>query len=419
MTKSLEGLRQLYAHLLIKIGVNLQPGQGLSLACEPIHRVFAHEIVVAAYQAGAKHVDINWIDTVISKARFQHASAAAQSFFPQFEVAKRRQFVDEKWATLRISGEEFPDIFANVDPTIMRRAQELRFKNTAFFANAQMADAFQWCVCAAPTPNWAQKLFPDLPQDQAVDRLWHTILQSVRVGETDPVAAWQAHDRRLIGIANVLMARRVRELHFVDTVLAEDNLPRTDLKVGLVESPIWVAASAVTPEGIRFLPNMPTEEVFTTPHRLRTNGHVRLSKPAIIGGREVRNAYFEFVDGVVVAHRASHGQQVLDEMLAINGARRLGEVALVDVRSPINQTGILFYDGLFDENAVCHIAFGKAYPTALQNGTSMSAEALESAGANNSDTHEDVMIGTDTMNVAGTCADGTAIDVMRDGKFVL
>ena len=419
MAHSLAETIQIYAELIIKIGVNLQVGQGLSLTCEPIHRKFAQALVVAAYKAGAKHVDIVWHDTLMVKARFQNASADAAEYYPGFDVARRRQIVEEGWATLRVSGEECPGLFDDVDPALVRRAQEIRFKNTSFFADAQMADLFPWCVVAAPTPNWALKLFPDLPVDKAIERLWWTILRAVRADMPDPIAAWRQHDVTLIAVANTLMSKRVTELHFLDSVPDADGLPSTDLRVGLVADPVWVAASAVTPSGIRFLPNMPTEEVFTTPHRLQTSGYVRLSKPAIISGREVRDGYFRFENGAVVEHRAGHNQDALDQLMAHTGARHLGEVALVDVRSPINQTGILFYDGLFDENAVCHIAFGRSYPTAVRGGVAMSPDQLMALGANNSDTHEDLMIGTKTMQVDGLCADGTHINIMQDGQFVL
>jgi aminopeptidase len=210
----------------------------------------------------------------------------------------------------------------------------------------------------------------------------------------------------------------VRAVRFVDEALADDGMPATDLTVGLTDAPNWVAASAATPKGVRFLPNMPTEEVFTTPHRLRVNGYARTSKPGFPLEREIRDAYFKFVDGEVVDFSAKVGQDTLQQFFEIKGAKYLGEIALVDVRSPINQSGLTFYDTLFDENAVCHMAFGTAYPTGVTGAEAMSEDEQLAYGINKSDAHEDLMIGTPTMRVTGLCANGREVAVMREGRFV-
>jgi len=300
----------------------------------------------------------------------------------------------------------------------MRKSRVARSKQLGFYMKAMMANQVQWCVAAVPTPAWAHKVFPALPADEALARLWDMVLMTVRADQPDPIAAWQQHDKNLHHIIELMAQHQVRGVHFFDPTLV-DGKPSTDLTVGLTDAPQWVAASSVSQNGVRFLPNMPTEEIFTTPHNARVDGYVRTSKPGFPFEREIRNAYFKFENGIVTDYHAEVGQDVLAQLFEINGARQLGEVALVDVRSPINQSGLIFYDTLFDENAVCHIAFGRAYPEGIVGAHEMSEDALAAFGLNNSDAHEDLMIGTNTMYVTGLCDDGTTVPVMRDGQFVI
>ncbi len=215
------------------------------------------------------------------------------------------------------------------------------------------------------------------------------------------------------------MARHaVRAIRYHDPTPADDGKASTDLTVSLTDAPLWVGGSGFTPEGIEFMANMPTEEVFCTPHRMKAEGWVRTSKPIFPLSREVRDAYFRFEGGECVEARARIGEDVLKSFLEIRGARRLGEVSLVDVRSPVNQTGLVFFDTLFDENAVCHIAFGSAYSECVEGAENMSPEEREAYGLNDADTHEDFMIGTPTMDVDGVTQDGKTLAIMRAGQFV-
>ena len=408
-----------YARLLIKIGVNLQPGQPLRLTAELGHRDFVRVVAAEAYKAGALFVDVVWSDALTHKARYQHSAAEALDYAPEYTTARAREYLDRKYASLGLTGDEYPDAYEDVDPARMRRARMASHARISFYADAMMNDAVQWCVAGVPTPAWAMKVFPDLPADQAVEKLWAEIFRVVRLNEPDPIAAWQAHDARLTAIAKTLVSERVRAVRFFDLTLAEDGQPRTDLTVGLTRAPAWVAASSATPEGTRFLPNMPTEEIFSTPDARLTRGWMRTSKPVFVMGKEVRDAYVRFEDGSVVDFRAGQGEDALKQLFEIEGARRLGEVALVDIRSPINQSGLVFGDTLFDENAACHIAFGKAYPPGVAGGSEMSPEALAELGVNVARAHEDVMIGTDTMDVTGIREDGSSLPVMRAGRFVI
>ncbi len=414
----LQAMQAKYADLLIRAGVNLQHGQCLMISCEPSHRTFVQLLAEAAYRAGAKYVEAYINDTPIQKARVMLSDAQYLDYYPPFEVARRRMMIDENWARLVILGPEFPDIMNDVDPKIMQGLQKVRMQHTGFFLDATMANEIQWCIASIPTPEWARKIFPDVSIEQAVDKLWRAIFTLVRVDQADSVGAWRAHDAALMRVSNYLNAEKFAALHFVDSKQI-DGKPATDLYVGLTDAPHWVAASSVSTHGTRFFPNMPTEEIFTSPHSARTHGHVRLSKPAYLFGRELHDAYFRFEHGEVVEFRAAKGEDALAELMAMNGARRLGEVALVDVRSPVNQTGILFYESLFDENAASHIAFGRAYPEGMQGAGALSDEQQAAAGLNKSDAHEDLMIGCDTMDVFGVRADGSAVAIMRSGKFII
>ncbi len=414
----LSSLQQKYAELLIAIGVNLQPDQPLLVTAELAHADFVRSVVAMAYQAGARYVHVQWIDTPTDRARLLHSSEDNLDYVPDYEVNRFRQMTDERWARLALVGSEFPDGLADVPPERIRRTSVARRQKVRFYSDAMSANQIQWCVAAVPTAAWAEQIFPDLSPDEAVAELWTLLLQVCRIDQPDPVAAWQAHDATLTKVSDFMAANQVRSVRFVDAQTEADGLPRTDLTVGLTDSPAWVAASSQRPDGVRFLANIPTEEVFTTPHKMRVSGWVRTSKPAFPFERKVEDAYFRFEDGEIIDFSAVVGEDVLAEFFAIPGAKRLGEVSLVDDRSPINQAGIIFFETLFDENAVCHIAFGDAYPGGIEGGDEMEREKLDALGANVSDTHVDFMIGSSTMRVTGICADGSEVAIMEDGRFV-
>lgn len=415
MSESIVNMRG-YADLLIRTGVNLQPGQKLLVRAELGHAAFVREVVAAAYTAGAGYVHVEWMDAPTLAATLNHANVE-QLDYPAFEVARFRQLVDEGWARLSLVGDEFPEALAAVAPDALRAWTIKRARAVKFYTQAMMANQMQWCVAGVPTPAWAQQVFPDLSAPAAVDALWTAILRMTRADQPDPAAAWAALNRQLTGVAAFLQRNQVHTLHFFDPTPGADGRPATDLLVGLAERARWVGGAAVTLGGVWFQPNMPTEEVFTTPHNQRTHGYVRTSRPTFPMQREVRDAWFRFEAGEVVEYTAAVGQDVLDQFFAIDGAQRLGEVSLVDAGSPIFQSGLTFYEILFDENAACHIAFGEAYPECIEGGGALSREELAALGANFADTHVDFMIGAATMNVTGQCADGREVAIMRNGRF--
>lgn len=418
MTSTLDHQIERYADLLINSGVNLQPGQSLRIGAELEHAAFVRLVTAAAYRAGARYVHIDWNDAPTTKQRLLYSEQTDLNFLPHYEVVRHQEMVDEGWARLALTGDAYPDLYDDVDPMRIRQIAQVRAQKLKFYSQAQMSNELAWCVAGVPTRAWAQKVFPQLAPVEAESQLWATILRTCRVDQPDPVAAWQQQDRRLKQVVDFLAQHAVRAVRFLDKVAASDGKPRTDLTIGLTDAPHWLGGGAETTKGLPFFPNMPTEEIFTTPHNGRTTGWVRTSKPTFPLERRVENAYFRFAAGEVVDYHAETGQAVLEQFFAIPGARRLGEVALVDVRSPVNAVNTIFYDILFDENAASHIAFGEAYPEGMAGSAGMSEETLAAHGVNLADTHVDFMIGTPTMSLYGQCADGREIPLMVDGQFV-
>ena len=405
-----------YAELLIHSGVNLQPGQGLNISAEHAHAPLVRTVAAVAYQAGAKYVHVDWIDLLVQRAALQNR-AVDELDYPAYEVGRFRQMTDERWARLAFDGQEFPRALEDVDPAAIRNWGVKRLRATRFYRDAMMSNQMQWCVAAAPTAAWAQQIFPDLDADAAVEKLWATIFHLVRLDTADPVAAWAAHNRKLKNVAGFMHRHQVTAVRFVDPAPGPDGLPATDLTVGLAARARWMGGDSVTPDGVHFNPNMPTEEIFSAPHRARVDGYVRTSRPSFPMQRLVDDAWFRFADGKVVDFHARVGQDVIEQFLTIEGADRLGEVALVDSTSPVFQSGLLFHSILFDENAACHIAFGEAYPECVEDGDTLDRNELAALGVNQAETHVDFMIGTATMNVTGLCADGSEVAIMVDGKF--
>ncbi len=414
-----ETMRGAYATLLIQTGVNLQPGQSLRVRAELGHRAFAQQVIRAAYAAGAKFVQIDWIDPVSDHIRLQQAPEESLGYVPDYTVVRHQQMLDEQWAVLSLVGTEYPNLFDDVDPARMQKDRMGMSQRMQFWSSQVANSNVAWCVAAVPNLAWAAKVLPDLAPDQALAKLWETVFQVCRLTEPDPIQAWADHGNRLKETIALMDRLQVRSVRFFDPTPGPDGKPSTDLTVGLTDDPAWVGASSLTPQGVEFVPNIPTEEIFSTPHRERTQGWVRISKPAFPLDREVLGMAVRFEAGQVVAFSAESGQEALANFFEIPGARHLGEVALVDVRSPINRSGMLFYNILFDENAVCHIAFGRAYSAGVKGGEQMDKERLDALGVNNdSPVHLDVMIGTETMQVWGQCADGSDVLLMQDGQFV-
>ena len=426
MTHSVRDLEQ-YANLLIRLGVNLQPGQSLDIRTEPVHREFALALASAAYDAGAKFVAIEYSDMRLQSIRAGKSSEEELDHLPAYIEAIANERKDDKWAAISVVGEEDPSLPSQIDPNKLRILQTAEYRATMAWRSSMMEMKQQWNVAAMPTPAWAQKVFPDLCPEDALERFWEEIRRIIRLDADDPLSAWQTHLTNLAAARSTLQSKQVRALHFYDPAPGPDGQASTDLTIGLTDRPHWAggnsglgteadngSGASATPI---FLPNIPTEELFTTPHRLRVNGWTRTSRPSFPFRREVAEAWFRFENGMVVEFSAGDDQETYEQFFDVEGTRFLGEVALVDVSSPIFKSGLTYYNTLFDENAACHVAFGKAYPIGLEGGADLSEKELMDAGVNNSDLHLDVMIGTSTLDVTGQLSDGTEFAIMREGRY--
>lgn len=400
-----------YAHVILHVGAGLQPGQRLVLRATLDSADLVREVVRAAYAHGSPFVNVLWSDDAVTLARFESAPEGSFSEVPFGAAGAMEGMAARGDAVVSILGSD-PELLAGVDAGRVAESRAANQQAMAPFYRYIMSDGVAWTIAAVPTPGWAQRVFPDLPTEQAMGRLWEAVATAVRLIEEDPVAAWTAHVANLETLAGQLNDRRFDALRF--------TAPGTDLTVGLADGHVWKGGGSQAPDGTRFVANLPTEEVFTAPHAARVNGTVAASKPLAYNGRLIEGLRLTFEEGVAVHAEADRGQEVLDGLLATDdGARRLGEVALVSVDSPIHQSGVLFLETLFDENAAVHIALGRAYRFNVEGGPSMSDEQAAAAGLNDSLTHVDFMIGSEHMDVDGVAQDGSVTPIMRAGRFVL
>ncbi|MBX3001875.1 MAG: aminopeptidase [Caldilineaceae bacterium] len=415
---ALETQKKAYARLILEQGITVQPGQSLAIRAEIVHREFVRLLAEQAYTMGARYVDVTWSDLTVDRIRLTTGQPEHLAYSPDYPAQRGAEQLADGWAIISITGRENPDVFEGIDAAAMQQVQTAAMAKLKDWYTGVMANQIPWTVCAAPTPGWAAKLFPNLPADEAIQRLWAAILSATRADTEDPAAAWQAHIDKLQAVVDYLHKHRVHTLHFLDAEPGPDGEPRTQLTIGLTDRPRWITGSSQAGTGVTFSPNIPTEEAFSTPHRLRTEGWVRTSMPFFTLAQQIENAYFRFERGEVVEFHAERGQAVLEQFFSVPGTRYLGEIALVDVNSPIYQSGILFHDTLFDENAACHIAFGRAYPGGVEGNEAMSAEELAAFGVNDSPLHQDIMFGTPTLQLTGISADGSEVAIMHDGQYV-
>lgn len=405
---------QEYAHLLVETGLNLQSGQTVNLTsdvnCAPLARLCAQY----AYDRGAKDVIVDWRDDAMTRAYYLHADDELFDQVYPWMKPKWDELSRLEAPRLVILGSD-PEALAGVDPSRIVRAQRASSPVTRAYFDAMTANRFQWCIGAYATPAWAKKVFPDLPEGEAVAALWEKIFAAVRVtGDGTAPEKWAAHTAAQSRMVEALNSYAFVSLHY-------QNSLGTDFTVGLPENHYWAggAEECRSLPGVEFVANMPTEEVFTLPHRDKAEGRVYAAMPLVLNGNLVDKFWLEFKGGKIVDLHAEVGEEYLREAIALDdGASHLGEVALVPYHSPIRDTGILFYETLFDENAACHLAFGDAYPC-ISGAEGKSKEELLALGANDSNTHVDFMVGTADLSITGLTHDGREIAVFRDGDFAL
>ena len=400
-----------YAHLLVEVGMNLQPGQTPRIAapveCAPLARL----CVEAAYDCGAREVVMEWKDDFVTRQTYLKAEEATFSEFPSYSKAKLDWLLERKCPALSIIGSD-PEMLKGVDPARIRTAQIAAGEPSRPYFDAMTAGKFQWSIGAHPTRAWAEKVFPGKKGEEAVDALWEAIFSVCRItGDGRAVERWKAHVA-----ATAARCAKLNELNFKS--LRYTNAKGTDLTIELPEHHVWMGGSEATPEGVEFVANMPTEEIFTAPQWDGVNGRVYAALPLALSGNLVKEFRMDFKDGKIVDVHAEEGEQYLRDSISLDeGSSYLGEVALVPYDSPINNTGILFYNTLFDENASCHLAFGSAYPNCVKGGEELSGEDQKKAGLNQSMNHVDFMIGTADLSIVGTTHDGEEVPVFVNGNF--
>lgn len=401
-----------YARLLVKIGINIQPNQTLVISSPVDCADFARLITETAYEEGAREVVLNWNDDIVSKLRYLYAPDEVFDQFPEWRKQFYLSYAEQGAAFLSISASD-PELMKDVDPGRIARAKKTASIELKEHSDNLMNNRNVWCVASVPTPSWAAKVFPGIPQDQAVEKLWNAILTSVRADGQDPVEAWKIHKTSLKQKLDKLNDMQLQWIHI-------RNKLGTDLKIELPEDHIWLGGSDISEDGIEFIANMPTEEIFTSPARNGVNGRVVSSMPLNYNGSLIEDFSFTFKDGEIVDFSAKKGYDSLKHLIETDeGSRFLGEVALVPYDSPVSNLNILFYNTLFDENASCHLAIGKAYPVSLRGGESMTREELLDAGINDSLVHVDFMFGTPDLEIDGLTKDGQRAAIFRKGNFAL
>lgn len=398
-----------YADIIVRVGLGLQPGQRLMINAPLLSAPLVHAVAAIAYQNGSPLVDVNWRDELLELVRYQHAGRDTFTEFPVYRAEGAHKLVSEGGALLSITGEN-PDLLKDQDPELITTARKTALTHMKPVYDLLDRNGFNWAIASYPTDSWAGKVFPNLEPADRIEHLWKAIFQVCRMNETDPVAAWRAHIAELQARSEYLTQKQYHALAY--------RAPGTDLTIGLAERHIWIGGSSTSEQGIEFTPNLPTEEIFTLPHRERINGVVTASMPLSYAGKLIDGFCLTFKEGRVVHIQAESSEDILSQMIAIDeGMSSLGEVALVAQSSPVAKTGVLFYNTLLDENASSHIALGDGLNFCLQEGEKVSEKEYAARGGNSSLSHVDFMIGSAEMDIDGILPDGTRQAIMRSGEW--
>ena len=409
MLSDFNELLKKYARLIAETGVATEKGHTVVLQISVDQAPLARLITQEAYKLGAAEVIVQWTDDQIQREFLLHAATDRIENVPQSKIDQADEWLEKGASRISVVSAD-PDAFAGVDSHRVATYQAAAGKALMNLRKATQANKVSWTVVAAAGKQWAAKVFPDLPEEEQVDALWDQIFKTTRVYEEDPVLAWKKHDEKLAKKAEELNQEQFSALHY--------TAPGTDIIIGLPKNHLWEGAGSYNARGEKFMANMPTEEVFTAPDSHRVDGYISSTKPLSYAGTIISGMKFTFKDGKVVDFSAEQGEDVLAKLLDTDeGARRLGEVALVPDPSPISQSGIIFFNTLFDENASNHLALGSAYAFSVKGGTEMSDEELAEAGLNRSQTHVDFMVGSDKMDIDGIREDGSTVPIFRNGYW--
>ena len=396
-----------YADVVVQVGLNLRKGQILSIRAILEDAPFIRKVTESAYKAGAKYVDVMWNDEGSARTRFEYGNSEDITYLPDWIFNRFEEYMKDGNAELAVASTN-PDLYEGIDSDLLAKSRKARMQK--FEPLRKYENVANWCVVATAAPFWAKKVFPNIPVEEAQARLWDAIFKVCRINTPDPVAAWQEHTDKLVKYKDYLNSKRYTALHY--------TAPGTDLTVGLPEKQVWAGAQESFKNGITCTVNIPTEEVFTAPHKEKVDGYVKATLPLNLNGILIDDFTVTFENGRAAKVTAKKGGDDLRKLIETDeNASRLGEVALVPNSSPINQSGILFYNTLFDENASCHIALGNAYRTSIEGGADMTDEQFAAAGGNKSLVHTDFMIGSAEMNIDGITMDGTREPIMRNGEW--
>ncbi|MGL5381584.1 aminopeptidase [Clostridium sp.] len=399
-----------YAKLAVKTGVNVQKDQ-TTIINSPIECAeFARAIAEAAYEAGAKDVVVHYGDQKLQRIKLEHASLETLSYVPEWVAESYNSYARTGANVISISAAN-PDAFKGIPMEKIATMQKARQVALTEFYEYTMSNKIRWTIVSIPTEAWALKVFPNETPLDAMNKLWEVIFKVVRLDKEDPIEAWKQHNKNLREKLTFLNEKNFKTLHF-------KNNNGTDLTIELPKGHIWLGGSENCANGLEFNANMPTEEVFTLPKKDGVNGTVTSSKPLSYGGNLIDNFSLTFKDGKVVDFSAEKGEDVLKGLLDTDeSSKYLGEVALVPFDSPISNSNLIFFNTLFDENAACHLAFGKAYPICIEGGTEMSKEELEANNVNVSLTHEDFMIGTSDLEITGITYNNESVKIFESGNW--
>jgi aminopeptidase len=401
------------AKLAVRVGVNVQKNQVVIIRGTTETKELIREIAEEAYQAGARIVYVQWSDDYISRSSLRYQTVEDLETIPSWIVDQNKDFVDAGACFISVSS-PIPGLNKDVDPIKAQRQGIAAQKALSFFREHLMGNKVQWTIVAAPNPVWAKQVFPQLEENEAIEALWQAIFDASRVTlENDPIKAWEEHNHILSKHNQILNDYNFKHLHFKNSL-------GTDLIVELVANHVWAGGGEVAVNKAYFNPNIPTEESFTMPYKWGTRGKVVATKPLNYQGKLIEDFYLVFKDGKVVEHDAKKEKQALDNLLDTDqNSRYIGEIALISHDSPISNTNILFLNTLFDENASCHMALGRAYPMNVKNGVNTPIEELEKIGYNNSMVHADFMFGSEDMEIIGLTQDGKEVQVFKNGNFVI
>ncbi len=397
-----------YAKVIVRCGINVQKGQEVMVYADLDQPEFVQMVVEEAYKAKAKKVIVEWNYQPLGKVHVRYQSVTTMGTVPEWQKARRQHMVDVVPARIHLVSED-PDGLKGMNMAKMAKARQMSYPILKPYAD-QLEGKQQWCIAAVPGKAWAKKVFPGERTSVAMEKLWEAILSTSRVNE-DPIQAWKDHNADLKKRCDYLNSLHIASLHYT-----ADN--GTDLTVGMIPEAIFCGGAEESKLGVVFNPNIPSEECFISPMKGKAEGVVYSTKPLSYQGQLIDKFFMRFENGKVVESGAEVGAQLLETMLGMDeGAAYLGECALVPQKSPICESGILFYNTLFDENAACHLAVGMGFPDTIRDHHNKTLQECRDLGINDSMIHEDFMIGCDSMNIDATCADGKVVPIFRNGNW--